>query len=177
MKKKICTLLVAVMCCGAIVGCGDKETESETPVKNNEQATEKAEQENTTDEEIGNKDDTEVNEVSAEEEAALEKEHEESLTVYADMIAEIKQEFPELDIQYIVGKDNGGKDMSIHLELQESKDATYNIVSTFLVAKETLLNNNGITDISVFVNNQGKNEGILLFQNESGRFNPTVNTL
>ena len=67
--------------------------------------------------------------------------------------------------------------MSIHMELQQSKDATYNIISQFLVTKETLLNNNEINEITVFVYNNGENDGILMFQNEAGRYEPTVNTL
>ena len=93
------------------------------------------------------------------------------------MISEIEQELPELDVQYIVDSDDGGRNMSIHMELQESKDATYNIISQFLVTKETLLNNNEINEITVFVYNNGENDGILMFQNEAGRYEPTVNTL
>lgn len=168
MRKIVSMLLIAMVCCGLLTGCAKPKAQKPGPADNNEEVVEDVQEDNDADEE---------NEMSPEEEAELLKEQEESLTIYADMISEIEQELPELDIQYIVDSDDGGRNMSIHMELQESKDATYNIISQFLVTKETLLNNNEINEITVFVYNNGENDGILMFQNEAGRYEPTVNTL
>lgn len=168
MRKILSMLLVVLMCCGLLTGCAKPKAQKPGPADNNKEVVEDVQEDNDADEE---------NEMSPEEEAELLKEQEESLTIYADMISEIEQELPELDIQYIVDSDDGGRNMSIHMELQESKDATYNIISQFLVTKETLLNNNEINEITVFVYNNGENDGILMFQNEAGRYEPTVNTL
>ena len=58
--------------------------------------------------------------------------------------------------------------MSINLDLQESKDATYTIASELTVTKESLLNLNGITDLNIMVKNPQDPEetvGILMFEN------------
>lgn len=168
MRKVVSMLLIALMCCGLLTGCAKPKVQKLGLTDNSEEVVEDVQEDNDADEE---------NEMSPEEEAELLKEQEESLTIYADMISEIEQELPELDIQYIVDSDDGGRNMSIHMELQQNKDATYNIISQFLVTKETLLNNNEINEITVFVYNNGENDGILMFQNEAGRYEPTVNTL
>lgn len=168
MRKIVSMLLITMMCCGLLTGCAKPKAQKLESADNSEEVVKDVQEDNDADEE---------NEMSPEEEAELLKEQEESLTIYADMISEIEQELPELDIQYIVDSDDGGRNMSIHMELQESKDATYNIISQFLVTKETLLNNNEINEITVFVYNNGENDGILMFQNEAGRYEPTVNTL
>lgn len=168
MRKIVSMLLIAMMCCGLLTGCAKPKEQKLESADKSEEVVEDVQEDNDADEE---------NEMSPEEEAELLKEQEESLTIYADMISEIEQELPELDVQYIVDSDDGGRNMSIHMELQESKDATYNIISQFLVTKETLLNNNEINEITVFVYNNGENDGILMFQNEAGRYEPTVNTL
>lgn len=168
MRKVVSMLLIALMCCGLLTWCAKPKVQKLGLTDNSEEVVEDVQEDNDADEE---------NEMSPEEEAELLKEQEESLTIYADMISEIEQELPELDIQYIVDSDDGGRNMSIHMELQQNKDATYNIISQFLVTKETLLNNNEINEITVFVYNNGENDGILMFQNEAGRYEPTVNTL
>ena len=50
-------------------------------------------------------------------------------------------------------------------------------MAELVTTKETLLNDNGITDISVFVMNGEDCQGIVVFSNENGSYEPTVNTL
>ncbi len=169
MKKVMSMLLVAVLCCGMLVGCGKDKEISEETVQNDEVV---EESEDEIDEE-----NTDENEMSPEEEAALVKEQQESLVVYADLIAEIEKDIPQVKVQHITGTKENGKDMTVYMDLQESKDATYTVAATLVSTKETLMNNNGITEITVFVKNQGETAGILMFQNENGSFNPVVNTL
>lgn len=119
----------------------------------------------------------EINEPDPAEEAQKERERQESLIVYADMINEIQTDFPEFTIQYIVGTDDGGKDLSIHMPMLDSKDSTTYKMAELVTTKETLLNDNGITDISVFVMNGEDCQGIVVFSNENGSYEPTVNTL
>lgn len=121
--------------------------------------------------------DESVDELTPEEEAQKEKERQESLTVYADMIDEIQTDIPEITVQYVVSTDSGGKDMSIHMPLLESEDATIRKMAQLTTTKETLMNNNGITDITIFVMNGEECSGMVLFSNEGGSFEPVVNTL
>lgn len=173
MKKVMKVLFVSVLClcCGMLVGC----TESK-PVSYSTSEVEESEQPKLDQGEF-EEDESSKTEMTPEETAALEKKQQESLKVYADMIAEIETEIPELKVGYVVENKDGGKDISIHMNLLESKDATTYKVAELATIKETLLNNNGITDILVFVDDMGKNAGIIIFKNESGRFDPVVNTL
>lgn len=171
MKKKCITIIFALTFTFTFVACGNNKDENTatTQPKHKVEAPSTIEDEETEEESDG--------ELSPEEEATLEKERQESLTVYADMITEIQADIPELNVQYVVGKEDGGKSLSIHMDLLESKDATYTCMSTLVTTKETLLNNNGITDINFFVYSGEESAGIVMFENESGRYNPVVNTL
>ncbi len=166
MKKVMSLLLIALTCCGMFAGCGDKKSEdlAENIVYESEPDTnaENSEEESS---------------MTPEEEEELIKEQQESLVVYAELIAEIEEDIPQIKVQHITKQKDGGKDMTVYMDLQESKDATYRVVATLASTKETLMNNNDITDITVFVQNQGETAGILIFQNENGSFNPVVNTL
>ena len=124
-----------------------------------------------------NAEEDEINEPDPEEEARKEQERQESLVVYADMISEIQTDFPEFTVNYIIGTDDGGKDMSINMPLLDSKDATTYKMAELVTTKETLLNNNGITGITIFVDNNEETAGIVMFSNEGGSYEPTVNTL
>lgn len=172
MKKVWSMFLVVCLCCGMLAGCSSQKNEPAV-VDDDPVVDETVVQ----DDELEDTGDAEISEKTPEEEAALEKEREESLTVYADMINEIQTDFPEITVNYIVGTDDGGKDMSIDIPLLESKDATTYELAELTVIKETLMNNNGITGISVFVMNNDECEGIIIFENQAGRFEPTVNTL
>ena len=112
-----------------------------------------------------------------EEEAALEKECQESLIIYADMISEIQADIPEITVKYVVNTDTGGKEMCIYMPLLDSKDSTTYKMAELTTTKETLLNDNGITGITIFVQHNDKVEGIVMFENQNGRFEPVVNTL
>lgn len=171
MKKILSVLLVLGLCCGLFAGCNKETGVSPNSKKNTPQMQEKESVEP-----VKEKDDDEEKN-TAEEEQKLVKEREESLVTYADMISEIAKDIPELNVSYVVGNKTGGKDMSIHMDLLESKDATTHKMAELTATKETLLNNNGITDITIFVNNQEENVGIVMFENENGRFDPVVNTL
>ena len=173
MKRIIATFLVGLTLFSTClsIGCGTTSTKS-TATNHYSVVQQKSE-------EVDSDTDKE-NEMSPEEEAALIKEQEESLTVYADMISEIQQDIPELKVNYIVNNSTGGKDLSIDMNMQESKDATYYIAAKLTSIKETLLNLNEITDIIIMVRNPQNQEdcpGVLMFKNESGIFNPVVNTL
>ena len=177
MKKKSITLILSLtaICSALFSGC---ELTNESNYDNSPDYHSSKVVTDNEDEAQDNNSDT--SEKSPEEEAALEKERQESLTVYADMISEIQQDFPELKVNYIVTTSDGGKSMSINLDLQESKDATYTIASELTVTKESLLNLNGITDLNIMVKNPQDPEetvGILMFENKHGTFNPVVNTL
>ena len=93
------------------------------------------------------------------------------------MISNIQNDIPELSVEYIIDKKDGGKEMSIHMEMLESKDATINKMAILTTTKETLLNENEITSITVFVEHNGESAGIVMFDNENGSYEPTVNTL
>ena len=49
--------------------------------------------------------------------------------------------------------------------------------SMLCVKKETEMKNAGITDITVFVYNQGESVGILMSKLEDGKYVPVLNTL
>lgn len=172
MKKLLSMLLLVGLCCGMLLGCTTQKNE---PVVLNDEPV--ADEPVVQDEELNDTEGEETDKTTPEEEEALEKEKQESLTVYADMINEIQTDFPEITVNYVVGTDDGGKDMSIDITLLESKDATTYKLAELTVTKETLMNNNGITGISVFVMNNDECAGIILFENQAGRFEPTVNTL
>ena len=84
---------------------------------------------------------------------------------------------PEFTVNYIIGTDDGGKDMSVNMPLLDSKDATTYKMAELVTTKETLLNNNGITGITIFVDNNEESAGIVIFENQNGSYEPTVNTL
>lgn len=123
-----------------------------------------------------NTEESDINEPDPEE-AQKEKERQESLVVYADMINEIQTDLPEFTVNYIIGTDDGGKDMSVNMPLLDSKDATTYKMAELVTTKETLLNNNGITGITIFVDNNEESAGIVIFENQNGSYEPTVNTL
>ena len=122
-------------------------------------------------------DDSEVNEPSPEEEAQKEKERQESLVIYEDMIKEIQNDIPELTVNYVISDDTGQNTMSISMPLLESEDATLYKIAELTATKETLMNNNGIDEIMIFVYNGEENVGIVMYSNHEGEFEPTVNTL
>lgn len=172
MKKFLSTLLVACLCCGILAACSSQKKEP-TAVNDDSAVDETVAQEGESEE----ADDTEISEKTPEEEAALEKEQQESLITYAEMIEEIQNDIPELTVNYVVSGDDGRDTMSISMPLLESKDATYYKMAELTATKETLMNNNGIDDITIFVYNGEENVGIVMFANEDGEFKPTVNTL
>lgn len=124
-----------------------------------------------------NAEEDEISEPDPEEEARKEQERQESLVVYADLINEIQTDYPEFTVNYIIGTDDGGKDMSIDMPLLDSKNATTYKMAELVTTKETLLNNNGITGITIFVKNNEETAGVVMFANEGGSYEPTVNTL
>lgn len=178
MKKKILVLVIAGIMSLSVAACthsrntytpsGDTTNVQDDDSKLDSTST--PETENSTEED-------EINEPDPEEEARKEKERQESLVVYADMISEIQTDFPEITVNYIIGTDDGGKDMSINMPLLDSKDATTYKMAELVTTKETLLNNNGITGITIFVDNNEETAGIVIFENENGSYEPTVNTL
>ena len=171
MKKKILSVLVACLMVFSITSCGTPQ-----PNNNSDDTIAVSDSENNSEDDSSDEN-TESTEPTEEEKAKLEKERQESLTIYADMINEIQTDIPELTVSYIVGTNDGGKDMTIHMPLLESKDATTYKMAELTTTKETLLNNNGITDITIYVENNGESAGIVMFSNEGGSYEPIVNTL
>ena len=162
--KKVFSLILMLVMCLALAGCssggGSKETVKET------ETIEKIETETVLETETV----AETRDIEAEDAA--------SLITYADMISEIETDIPELKVRGVVlNSDETGMVLKLILELQESKDATYYVLAELTALKETLMNNNGITSINAIVYNQGEIAGIILFENQNGRFEPTVNTL
>ena len=152
-----------------VVGCGTKENgivTTKSIVSENDVLS-------TTSKEEG----TETDRITPEEEEKMEKERQESLIIYADMINEIQTAIPDMRVNYIISNDDGGKDMSVDMTLLNSKDATYQKMAELMVTKETLMNNNGITDISIYVMNNDECVGIVIFTNHNGSYDPVVNTL
>lgn len=92
--------------------------------------------------------------------------------IYKDLFEEIEKDFPEIDVKYVV---NGT--MTLYIDLQENKDATYRILAELSVKKETLMKNNGIKEIMCYVENKGETEGIIKFRDEGGEYVPVLNTL
>lgn len=167
MKRIVSILLIMCLCFGIISGCGEKEPEEE---KTDSEAVTQYSYESSEPEQ---NDDG----LSAEKEEELLKRQEESKTIYADLISNIQNDIPELSVEYIIDKKDGGKEKSIHMEMLESKDATINKMAILTTTKETLLNENEITSITVFVEHNGESAGIVMFDNENGSYEPTVNTL
>lgn len=173
MKKKL--LLITAILTISISGCGSGNLNSSETNNNTSKKVVDSSQSN----DVEKEDDglEEASKPTPEEEAELEKERDESLTVYADMINEIQTDIPELVVEYVSDTKDGGKDITIHMELLESKDATTRKMAELATTKETLLNDNGITEIMIFIDHNGENVGIVMFANENGRYEPTVNTL
>lgn len=169
MKKLISVLILGMMCL-CLVGCGGEANKAVSTTR------ETAETERRT---TASTEETEeaYETRSPEEEAEFERKRAESLVTYADMVTEIQTDIPELEITGIMPNEDGGNSLSIKLQLQESKDATYYILAELTALKETLMNNNDITSITATVYNQDEIEGFILFNNEGGRYEPTVNTL
>lgn len=178
MKKKIILLVMTGIISLSIVACTHSRN-TYTPSDDTTNVQEDTSESNpiSTTETENTAEDDELNEPDPEEEARKEKERQESLVVYADMISEIQTDFPEFTVNYIIGTDDGGKDMSINMPLLDSKDATTYKMAELVTTKETLLNNNGITGITIFVDNNEETAGIVIFENESGSYEPAVNTL
>ena len=112
-----------------------------------------------------------------EEEIEADREKQESLVTYADLIASINELLPEMEISGITDSEDGQRNIWINIELQESIDATLFMYSMLCVKKETEMKNAGITDITVFVYNQGESVGILMSKLEDGKYVPVLNTL
>lgn len=178
MKRKIIVLMmVGIMSLSAVACTHSHNTYTPSDDTANVQNDNSESNQISTTETENNAEGDELNKPDPEEEARKEKERQESLVVYADMINEIQTDFPEFTVNYIIGTDDGGKDMSINMPLLDSEDATTYKMAELVTTKETLLNNNGITDITIFVDNNKETAGIVMFSNEGGSYEPTVNTL
>ena len=175
MKKKILVMVVVGAMSLFAMACGHSQNTSSDDSANVQEND--SELDSTATSETESAEEGEINEPDPEEEARKEEEREESLVVYADMINEIQTDLPEFTVNYIIGTDDGGKDMSINMPLLDSKHATTYKMAELMATKETLLNNNGITGITIFVDNNGETAGIVMFENQSGSYEPTVNTL
>lgn len=118
--------------------------------------------------------------ISEEEEKAkqekLQKEIQENNIVHADLIKEMKSEFANITNIYIANTDEG-KTMNITIPLEKNKDTTIYKCAEITSLKETILKNEGITDISIKINNKDEHAGFIFFALRNGRYEPTLNTL
>lgn len=187
--KKVLGLLLIVFVCAGVIGCsGSSESEKDKQIAELQAENEKLKEQA---EKLPDETSIETPQITAipeetenvyetrtpEEEADFEKEREESLIEYSDMIEEIQADLPEMQINGVNSEDDGTKTLSIRMDLLESKDATLYKIAELTTNKETLMNNNEITDIIISVYNQGEISGMVIFHNDYGEYNPTVNTL
>lgn len=167
MKRAFILFIVGILSIG-VVGCASNEKVSESnidksPIKITEPVNKEKEEQTKVD--------------AKEEEEKLKKEKEESKIVYADLINEIQTEFPDLTVDSIVNLEDGGKTLSIHMSLAESKDATLYNCAEIASLKETRFKNEGITNINIYVKNNNESAGLVFFSLSNGRYEPTINTL
>lgn len=85
-------------------------------------------------------------------------------------------EFANITNIYIANTDEG-KTMNITIPLEKNKDTTIYKCAEITSLKETILKNEGITDISIKINNKDEHAGFIFFALRNGRYEPTLNTL
>lgn len=111
-----------------------------------------------------------------EKEEKLQKNIDNNNVVHANLIKEMKTDFPNITKIYIVDTEEG-KTMNITIPLENNKDMTIHKCAEITTFKETKMKNEGITNINIKIDNNEEHAGFIFFALRSGRYEPTLNTL
>jgi hypothetical protein len=98
-----------------------------------------------------------------------EKYRQESLVAYADLIKEIEDEYQNIKVSYIVGK-NQKKIMSIKIQQLLNQDLTLEVIKKLTVEKESRLKDDNIHIILIFIKDKDKDVRIISFSLENGKY-------
>jgi len=162
MKKIISILLCGIMILG-LVGCGadKKESSKNIPVKVSQKEIENNDQ------------DKEDKAAEIEAENAM---IEESKIKYEELINDIENSIPEMTVKYVKEKEDS-RIISIDINLLSNIDDTVKKCSELAIKKETVMKNEGITTINIWVRNGEKTPGMVSFELRNGIYDLTLNTL
>ncbi|AQR94900.1 hypothetical protein [Clostridium saccharoperbutylacetonicum] len=98
-----------------------------------------------------------------------EKYRQESLVAYADLIKEIEDEYQNIKVSYIVGK-NQKKIMSIEMQQLLNQELTLEEIEKLTVEKEIRLKDDNIHIILISVKEKDKDVRIISFSLENGKY-------